>query len=61
MQPILLAAVGFAAGFIIGAGLLALAFALMRDRVPAEFALPFGVVVIWGGGLAGSWLALAGH
>ena len=58
MLSVLQATAGFVAGFIVGASVLALAFHAMRARVPAEFALPLGVIVVWGSAVAGSWLAL---
>ncbi len=57
MYPLLQATIGFVIGFALGAAVLALAFRALRLR--AELALPLGILVVWGGGIAGSWLALA--
>jgi hypothetical protein len=57
MALLLQATIGFIAGFALGAALLALVFRLLRLR--AELALPLGVLVVWGGGIAGSWLVLS--
>ena len=58
MLSILQATAGFVAGFAVGAGALAAAFALTRDAIPAELALPLGIAVVWGSAAVGSWLAL---
>ena len=58
MLAVLQALAGFVAGFIVGAGVLAALFGLMGRRVPAELALPLGVLVLWGSAVAGSWIAL---
>jgi hypothetical protein len=58
MLSIVQAITGFVAGFAVGAGVLAAAFALTRDAIPASIALPLGVAVLWGSAAVGSWLAL---
>jgi hypothetical protein len=58
MLAVLQATAGFIAGFAAGAGLVAAAFALARDAIPAAVALPLGVIVLWGSAVVGGWLAL---